>query len=436
MAKQNTPRIITKKHLARIERERRQINLIRGIAIAGVLIVAGLLAYGYLRLNVFSLREPVAKVNGVTITSGEWQERVKFQRAQMMNLYNQYSFYQQSFGFDYSQQLQQIVSTLDSPETLGQQVLDQMTEEILIRQEAEKRGISVSKEEVDNYFKETFGFLPNGTATPTVTPTEFVFPTLSSEQLTIYPSTSTPTEALTSTVTPMGTPDRSVTATPTATIAPPTPTFVPELPTETPTPYTLEGFQKDYDEMLKSFSTYNVSEKTIRSIYEADLLRKKLIDDITKDIPQTEEQVWARHILVETELEADGIYQRLKNGEDFAEVAQKVSKDTGSAPNGGDLGWQPRSFFVKEFGDAAFSQKIGEIGKPVKTEFGYHVIQVIAREELPLSDSQYQQKKETAFNDWLTAAREEATIETFDIWKERVPTEPSLQNQGQQPIPQ
>jgi parvulin-like peptidyl-prolyl isomerase len=434
MAKQNTPKIITKKHLARIERERRQINLIRGIAIAGIVIVVGLLAYGYLRLNVFALREPVAKVNGVTITTGEWQERVKFQRSQMLNLYNQYLAYQQ-FGMDVSQQLQQIQGTLDSPELLGQQVLDQMTNEILIRQEAEERGISVSKEELDSFFKETFGFFPDGTPTPTITPTEFVFPTLSSEQLTIYPATSTPTKAPTSTVTATATPDKPATPSPTATTAPATPTPVPELPTASPTPYTLEGYQTDYEEMLKGFATYNVSERTIRSVYEADLLRKKLVDEITRDIPHTEEQVLARHILVDTEEEAKAAYDRLKEGEEFAKVAQEVSKDTGSAANGGDLGWQPRSFFVKEFSDAAFTQKIGEIGQPVKTEFGYHIIQVIAREELPLSDSQYEQKKDTAFNDWLTAAKEEATIESFETWKTMVPTEPSLQNQ-QQAIPQ
>jgi len=434
MAKQNSPKIITKKHIARLERERRQIGLVRGIAIAGILIVVGLLAYGYLRLNVFALREPVAKVNGVTITTGEWQERVRFQRSQMLNMYNQYLSYQQ-FGMDVTQQLQQIQGTLDAPEILGQQVLDQMTDEILIRQEAEKRGISVSKEEVDAYFKETFGFLPDGTATPTITPTEFAFPTLSSEQLTIFPSTSTPTEVPTSTAAPTGTPDAATTPTATPTTAPPTPTAVPDLPTPSPTAYTLEGFEKDYDEMVKSFADNSVSEKTVRSIYEADLLRKKLTDDITKDIPRTEEQVWARHILLETEEEANAVYERLQKGEDFAEVATEVSKDTGSGASGGDLGWQPRSFYVTEFGDAAFTQEIGEIGKPVKTDFGYHIIQVIARQELPLSDSQYQQKKETEFNNWLTAAKEEATIETFEIWKERVPMEPSLQLQ-QPAIPQ
>lgn len=435
MAKQNTPKVITKKHTARLERERRQINLIRGVAIAGILIVVGLLAYGYLSANVFALREPVARVNGVTITTGEWQERVKSQRAQMLNAYNQYQFYQQNFGFDYSQQLQEITTSLSVPEILGQQVLDQMIDEVLIRQEAEERGITVSDEEIDNYFKETFAFFPDGTPTPTTTPTEFVFPTLSSEQLTIYPSTSTPTTAPTSTVTPTGTPDGSTTPTPTATTAPPTPTFVPEAATATSTPYTLEGYQNDYEEMIKSFGTYNVSERTIRSIYEADLLRKKLREDITKDIPQTEEQVLARHILVDTEEEANAAYERLRKGEDFATVAQEVSKDTGSAARGGELDWQPRDFFVKEFADAAFSQEIGEIGKPVKTEFGYHIIQVIAREELPLSASQYEQVKDTAFNDWLTAEKEAATIETFESWKAHVPMEPALQVQ-QQPIPQ
>src|SRR5512134_1937160 len=158
MAKQNTPKIITKKHMARLERERRQINLIRGVAIAGVLIVVGLLAYGYLRLNVFSLREPVAEVNGETIRTGEWQERVKFQRAQMVNTYNQYAFFQQSFGGDYSQQMQEIQFNLSAPETVGQQALDRMVEETLIRQEAEKRGITVSAEEVETSIRENFNF--------------------------------------------------------------------------------------------------------------------------------------------------------------------------------------------------------------------------------------------------------------------------------------
>src|ERR1041384_6939739 len=127
MAKPSTsPKVISKKHIARLERERRQINLIRGISLAGILIVVGLLGYGYLKLNFLQQREPVAQVNGVKITTQDWQEHVRFQRVQLLNIYNQYSFYQQTFGMDYSQQMQQIVSQLSSPETIGQQSLDQM----------------------------------------------------------------------------------------------------------------------------------------------------------------------------------------------------------------------------------------------------------------------------------------------------------------------
>ena len=434
MAKQNTPNVVTKKHIARLERERRQIALIRGVALAGLLIVAGLLAYGYLRLNVFALREPVAEVNGETIRTGEWQERVKFQRAQMLNTYNQYVFFQQNFGMDYSQQLQEISFTLSAPEMVGQQVLDRMVDELLIRQEAEKRGITVSAEEVEESIRENFNFFPDGTPSPTVTPTDVSFPTLTSQQLTLYPSTSTPTEAPTSTVTPTATGD-AATPEATATTAPPSPTPVPELPTASPTPYTLEGFQEEFKTTLDSFAEFGVSEQTIRGIYEAQLYREKLQAEIIQDLPATDEQVWARHILVETEEEANSIYERLQNGEDFAELAKELSSDTGSGANGGDLGWFGRGAMVAPFEEAAFSLEIGEIGQPVKSDFGYHIIQVLGHQENPLNATQFEQKKETEFTDWLTAFREDADITTYESWKEVVPSEPALQ--AQQPaIPQ
>src|ERR1043165_2471473 len=278
MPKQSsTPKVITKKQLARIERERRQINLIRSIAIVGIVVVVGLLIFVYLKINVLALREPVEVVNGVKITTGEWQERVKLQRIQMLNLYNQYSLYQQNFGIDYSRQLQQIQSMLQSPETVGQQVLDQMRDDILIQQEAQKRGITVSDAELEKFIQEKgFGFSPNGTPTPTTTPTEVSFPTLTSQQLTLYPSTSTPTESPTETVTPTTTPETSAPPASTSTPAPATPTLVPEPPTATATPYTLEGFQKQYKDALTNYKKYNISENTIRSAYRAELYRQKL----------------------------------------------------------------------------------------------------------------------------------------------------------------
>ena len=431
MTKQSsTPKVITKKHIARLERERRQVNIIRGVAIAGVVIVLGLLGYGYLSTNVLQLRQPVAEVNGVKVQTGDWQERVRFQRAQMLNVYNQYAFYQQNFGFDYTQQMQQIVAQLQSPELVGQQVLDQMIDEILIRQEASELGITVSAEEVESSIQENFNFFPNGTPTPTVTPTEASFPTLTSQQLTLYPSTATPTEVMTSTPGPTSTVDPAVSPTPTASTAPATPTFVPEAPTATATPFTLEGFQTEYDEMLKGFADYDISEKTLRSVYEASLLRQKVMEEVTKETARTEEQVWARHILMETEAEAQEAYERLQDGEDFATLAQELSKDTGSGANGGDLGWFGRGAMVPEFEKVAFSLEVGEISEPVQSEFGYHIIQVLGHQDIPLNSSQYEQKKETDFSNWLVVKRGQSEITTYDVWKERVPTEPTLQAQS------
>ena len=422
----NSPKVVSKKHIARLERERRQINLIRGISIAGIVIVAGLLLYGYLKLNVLLFREPVADVNGVKITTGEWQERVRFQRVQMLNVYSQYSFYQQNFGVDYSQQMQQIVSQLSTPEVIGQQALDQMVDDILIKQEAKKRGITVTEDEIEQSIRGNFGFYPNGSPTPTITPTEVTLPTMSSQQLTLYPPTLTPTEAPTSTAEATATPDLSATPVPSSTPAIDTPTPVPQPPTATATPFTLDGFKKEYQTTVDNFKAAKISEKTLRAVYEGQLYRQKLSDEINKDTTATDEQVWARHILVETIDEAKAVVERLKKGEDFATVAKEVSKDTSSGPKGGDLGWFGKGAMVAEFETAAFEMKVGEISKPIKSQFGYHIIQVLGHEDRPLDASQFQQKKDKVFSDWLAEARKAAKVQTFDVWKERVPAEPTL----------
>jgi parvulin-like peptidyl-prolyl isomerase len=241
--------------------------------------------------------------------------------------------------------------------------------------------------------------------------------------LTLYPPTTIPTEAPTSTPEPTATLDP---LTPTSTVAPPSPTPLPE---PTGTPYTVEGFQSQYGDMLKNFAESGISEQTVQSVYEVQILRRKLREEITQETVRTDEQVWARHILVGTEAEAKAALQLINQGIDFAEVARKYSKDTGSGANGGDLGWFGKGMMVPEFEEATFKLKIGEISEPVKSQFGYHIIQVLGRQELPLDASQREQKRDTEFSDWLTTTREASTIKTFDVWKERVPTEPVLQAQ-------
>lgn len=90
--------------------------------------------------------------------------------------------------------------------------------------------------------------------------------------------------------------------------------------------------------------------------------------------PQTEYN--AAHILVETEEKAKELKAQIDGGADFAELATANSTDTGSGANGGDLGWFGTGMMVKPFEDAVVAMKPGEVAGPIKTDFGWHLIQL------------------------------------------------------------
>jgi len=111
-----------------------------------------------------------------------------------------------------------------------------------------------------------------------------------------------------------------------------------------------------------------------------DAAIKATYDKIAKaQKPETE--IHALHILVKTKAEAEAVEKRLKSGEDFGKLADKLSKDPGT--KGGDLGWFTKERMVPEFADAAFKLKVGEISPPVKTQFGWHVIKVVGKRQTP-----------------------------------------------------
>jgi parvulin-like peptidyl-prolyl isomerase len=428
----NKPVVHTKKHIARLERERQQTRIILYSFIGILVIVVGLLAYGYLDINYLQARRTVAKVGNTNITIGYWQSRVRMERARLINQMLTYQQYQQYFGMDTSQQVSRITSQLGDSATLGQTVLDQLIDEELIRQEAAKRGITVSADEIDKAIQESYQYYANGTPTPTVTPTSITFPTLSADTLKIVTITPTATQVLTPTPTLTLTPNPSAspTITPTFTVTPtsgPTATVTPtDTPAPTSTPYTLQGFQDQYKKGLTSLTQFGLTEAEIRQLYAVNILRDKLMAEVTKDTPHTQEQVWARHILVADLATAQAVEARLAKGEDFATVAKEVSTDTGSGAKGGDLGWFGKGTMVPEFEAAAFSQKVGEIGQPVKSQYGYHIIQVLAHTDVPLDASAYQQAQNTAFSDFLKGLRTTYNVKTFDVWQTIVPTDPAI----------
>ena len=140
-------------------------------------------------------------------------------------------------------------------------------------------------------------------------------------------------------------------------------------------------------------------------------------------------QTQARHILLRhrpgvTDLEAqrrlNGFRDQIKvKPSDFAELAKKHSED-GSAPNGGNLGWMSPGELVPEFEQAMNQLNLNEVSDPVRTEFGWHLIQVVERRQAQLSaDKQRdfarasirEKKLDQAYQDWLRQIRDNATVE-------------------------
>jgi len=180
--------------------------------------------------------------------------------------------------------------------------------------------------------------------------------------------------------------------------------------------------------ILTILKDLGLSEKDFLAFFNFQVLERKLREQITADVKPVEKQVWARHILVADQAIAVTVIERLNSGEDFAVLAQELSTDTGSAQNGGDLGWFGSGAMVAEFEAAAFAlENPGDYTTtPVASDFGFHIIQLIAKQDRPLTAQQYDTAKSKAFSDWLTAARDEYPVEIFDLWKQHLPSEPNF----------
>ena len=133
---------------------------------------------------------------------------------------------------------------------------------------------------------------------------------------------------------------------------------------------------------------------------------KALYDQTVKSM-KPEEEVRARHILVESEDEAKKIAARVKGGEDFAKIAAEVSKDPGSKTEGGDLGFFTKERMVKPFAEAAFKLSPGQVSDPVKTQFGWHVLRVEEKRTKPVPT--FDEMKEQ-IDQYLTRKAQQDTI--------------------------
>lgn len=184
-----------------------------------------------------------------------------------------------------------------------------------------------------------------------------------------------------------------------------------------------------FDRLLSGMEVGQVTEpsRTAGGVIMLKLLDKRGGDVVYRDETQV------RHILLKpseirsaeaTQKLANRLYERLRNGEDFAVLAKQFSEDPGSALNGGDLNWIDPNSLVPAFREEMARTEIGALSKPFESQFGWHVLQVLDRRS---TDSSVQMREQQAINllrnrkydeelqTWLRQIRDEAYVEIKNL---------------------
>lgn len=422
---QQASRVMTRRQRARWEREQ-TLNRRIIIGVGATLAIAILAAVvGVVWERVWKPNRPVATVGSESISRREYltlrEIALVQQLAQAQSQLAQYDQFLQQFSGEQQEafaqqistqrqqvdaQIQLIIQELNSLDSapINYQFLDQLIEDELVLQGAEREGITVSDEEIHAELAEIFAPAPEPAATPEAA-----------------------TGAITSTgeLTSTGSMTGSSAISPTATA-----TLTPAQARDA----VISGITTYYDNLVMQLGlnvSFNVDQfvEFYQRQQRVELLRERIREKLVSETPKTL-QVNAQHILVsvtvpptateemkeeayaEAKAEADKIYEQLRSGADFAELAREHSDDPGSKEEGGALGWASPDTYVQEFKEAVINQPVGEVGQPVRTQFGWHIIKVLGREERP-DESKLEQARNEAFQKWLDEQRAAIGVQRF-----------------------
>ncbi|PKU52687.1 MULTISPECIES: peptidylprolyl isomerase [Lysinibacillus] len=132
-----------------------------------------------------------------------------------------------------------------------------------------------------------------------------------------------------------------------------------------------------------------LTEQGFKDSLRVQLLQEKALkdqaikeEDVKKYYEQMKTELNGRHILVADEKTAKEVIEKIKGGAKFEDVAKEYSTDTGSAQKGGELGWFSVGAMVDEFNDAAYALELNTLSEPVKSSFGYHVIEITEKRDV------------------------------------------------------
>ena len=454
------------------ERNLRMTSIVGGIV--GVALI--LILYGVVNELVIKPNSVLAQVEDRTIVTRNFWQQARLRQSELENQRLRLQIFAQQFGDSslFASQIASINATLASPLTLGTQVLNDMIEGSVLQIKALEVGVSVTDEEVEETLREEVAVGQGALTVPQATATAdaVIEATATAETFTPTPLPS-----------PTSTPEDGASSDPAATAADSAPEGAPVGPsddpniTDPPTILTDTLYQEGLGTLEENLrENAGMSLANYREVIRARLLRTKMSETISQDlVTTTEEQVRVRHILIAVDPEpenapppaetpaadstegaaaedgeddsppppeiwnpdanGDGrvddaealafaqmLHQRILDGEDFADLALRFSNDPGSGSQGGDLGWAGRGRYVPEFDEAAFSLEVGAMSAPIKTNFGYHILEVLERDdERPKEEAALQQEYSQAFQTWLQEQVLSLNIDRPDNLSARLP---------------
>jgi len=164
-----------------------------------------------------------------------------------------------------------------------------------------------------------------------------------------------------------------------------------------------------FEEWLKA---NNLTRDSFKVQLQRELLGAALQEHVVGSLPPAVEQVHARHILVMSEADAMDVLIELRSGESFAALAKQYSQDRGNRDMGGDLGFFPRGVMPLEIEVVAFALAPGQTSGMVKTDFGYHIIEIVEKDPArKVPDEMLATWRQKTFLKWLESQRAAATVE-------------------------
>ena len=444
------------------ERNLRLTVIVGGVVGVSLLLVL----YGVVNELVFKPSSVLAQVEDRTIVTRDFWQQARLRQSELENQRLRLQVFSQQFGDSslFASQIASINATLASPLTLGTQVLNEMIEGTVLAIKAPEVGVAVSDAEVEETLRDEVALGEGALTEPQATATAdaAIEATATAETFTPTPLPSpspTPeeggdsgTEAAASP--PEGDPE-----------GPATDPTTPEAPTILTDELYQEGLRAleenlrenagmsldSYREvirarLLRTKMSETISQDLVSTTEEQVRARHILISvdpepeeaggetpavetpapapENGADATETTEGTAAEAVAEDSppapeiwnpDSNGDGrvddaealafaqiLHQRILDGEDFADLALRFSNDPGSGSQGGDLGWAGRGRYVPEFDEAAFSLEVGELSAPIKTTFGYHIIEVLERDdERPKEEASLQQAYAEAFQTWL-----------------------------------